>query len=31
MDLAEKAVRMRIYVGESDHYGGLPADKAVVH
>ena len=31
MDLAEKAVRMRIYVGESDHYGGLPAYKAVVH
>jgi len=31
MDLEEKAMRMKIYVGESDHYGGLPAYKAVVH
>jgi len=31
MELDEKAVRVRIYVGESDRYGGLPAYKAVVH
>ena len=30
MQLEEKAVRIKIYVGESDHYGGLPAYKAVV-
>lgn len=24
-------MRLKIYVGESDHYGGLPAYKAVVH
>lgn len=30
MDLAEKAVRMKIYVGESDHFNGMPAYKAVV-
>jgi uncharacterized protein len=31
MDLAEKAVRVKIYVGESDRYAGQPAYKAVVH
>ena len=31
MELEEKAVRMRIYVGESDHYQNMPAYKAVVH
>ncbi len=31
MDLAERAVRVKIYVGESDRYEGLPAYKAVVH
>lgn len=31
MQLEEKAVRMRIYMGESDHYRGEPAYKAVVH
>jgi PII-like signaling protein len=31
MDFQEKAIRLKIYVGESDQYGGLPAYKAVVH
>ncbi len=31
MDLEERAVRLKIYVGESDHVGNLPAYKAVVH
>ncbi len=31
MELDEKAVRVKIYLGESDRYGGLPAYKAVVH
>ncbi len=31
MELEEKAVRLRIYMGESDHYQNLPAYKAVVH
>ena len=30
MELEEKAVRLKIYVGESDHYEGQPAYKAVV-
>lgn len=30
MDLAEKAVRLKIYLGESDVYQGRPAYKAVV-
>ena len=30
MDLEEKAMRMKIYVGESDHFNGMPAYKAVV-
>jgi len=30
MDLAEKAIRLKIYVGESDHFEGKPAYKAVV-
>lgn len=30
MDLAEKAVRLKIYLGESDHYQGRPAYQAVV-
>ena len=30
MDLAEKAVRLKIYLGESDQYQGRPAYKAVV-
>ncbi len=30
MDLSEKAVRLKIYVGESDRYGGKPAYQAVV-
>ena len=31
MELEEKAVRVKIYVGESDHFGNIPAYKAVVH
>lgn len=31
MDLEERAVRLRIYLGESDHFQGRPAYKAVVH
>ena len=31
MDLEEKALRLKIYLGESDHFEGLPAYKAVVH
>ncbi|MEK6987539.1 MAG: DUF190 domain-containing protein [Candidatus Thermoplasmatota archaeon] len=30
MDLEEKAMRLKIYVGESDHFNGMPAYKAVV-
>jgi uncharacterized protein len=30
MDLAEKAVRLKIYLGESDRYEGKPAYQAVV-
>jgi PII-like signaling protein len=31
MDLQEKAIRLKIYVGELDQYQGAPAYKAVVH
>jgi hypothetical protein len=31
MELEEKAVRLTIYMGESDHFEGKPAYKAVVH
>jgi PII-like signaling protein len=31
MNLQEKALRLRIYVGELDQFGGVPAYKAVVH
>jgi uncharacterized protein len=30
MDLSEKAVRLKIYVGESDRFDGKPAYQAVV-
>lgn len=30
MDLADKAVRLKIYLGESDRFGGRPAYQAVV-
>ena len=30
MDLAERAVRVKIYLGESDRFHGIPAYKAVV-
>jgi uncharacterized protein len=30
MELSEKAVRLKIYVGESDRFGGRPAYQAVV-
>lgn len=30
MDLDEKAVRLKIYLGESDRFGGKPAYRAVV-
>jgi uncharacterized protein len=30
MELSEKAVRLKIYLGESDRYGGKPAYQAVV-
>ena len=31
MEIDEKALCLKIYVGESDHYDGIPAYKAVVH
>ncbi len=31
MELKEKAVRLKIYLGESDHYRGKPSYQAVVH
>ncbi len=31
MDLEEKALRLKVYLGESDKYEGKPAYKAVVH
>jgi len=31
MELSEKAVRLKIYLGESDRYHGQPAYQAVVH
>ncbi len=31
MDLEERAVRLTIYVGESDRFKGRPAYKAVIH
>lgn len=31
MELKEKAVRLKIYLGESDRYNGVPAYQAVVH
>ena len=31
MELDEKALRLKVYLGESDHYGSVPAYKAVVH
>ncbi|MDG6912783.1 MAG: DUF190 domain-containing protein [Nitrososphaerota archaeon] len=31
MELEEKAVRLKIYLGESDRHGSQPAYKAVVH
>lgn len=30
MELTENAARLTIYIGESDHFGGMPAYKAVV-
>ncbi len=30
MELSEKAVRVKIYLGESDQFNGVPAFKAVV-
>ncbi len=31
MDIEEEAIRLKIYMGEADHYGKLLAYKAVVH
>ena len=31
MEIAENAVRLKIYLGESDEFEGVPAYKAVVH
>ncbi len=31
MELKEKTVRLKIYLGESDHYRGKPSYQAVVH
>ncbi len=31
MELEERALRLKVYLGESDHYKGVPAYKAVVH
>lgn len=31
MEGSEKAVRLKIYLGESDHYKGKPTYQAVVH
>lgn len=31
MELEEKAMRLKVYLGESDHHNGVPAYKAVVH
>jgi PII-like signaling protein len=31
MDIQENAVRLKIYLGESDQFEGIPAYKAVVH
>jgi len=30
MELEEKAMRLKVYLGESDHHEGVPAYKAVV-
>ncbi len=31
MEIEENAIRMKIYLGESDGFNGMPAYKAVVH